>query len=273
MFRTLVFTLFLGAVVGAATAQPVSRPTVTAPGRVPVRPPVSVRQPVLTLPLAREEAERLRLRLRASVARQAAAAPGTEALRRAGLPEESDAVEHAAAAKRTGTAGPIWIGLVRVLPPGPKDAVDPALADVTRSSLRARLDREPSPAEFAAELEVFDTRVERANRWLADNRVRIAKAYRSAGAMPPDFDAAALDPAPTDRQPDSAEVRAGFRALFRSLLAQPDPAAPGTPQVTPPDDPIVPGSTPRARIPTMQPDPGTAVRDRNRDTGFPPSRE
>lgn len=263
MFRILLFTLFLGAVVATATAQPVSRPTVTAPGRVPAQPPVRVRQPVLTLPLAREEAERLRLRLRESVARQAAAAPRTEALRAAGLPEENDAVEHATTARRAGTVGPIGVGLVRVLPPGPKDAVDPGLAEVTRSSLRARFDREPSPAEFAAELKVFDARAERANRWLADNRVRIAKAYGSAGAMPPDFDAAALDPAPTDPQADSAEVRAGFRALFRSLLAQPDPAA-DTPQITVPDDTIVPGSVPRARVPTVQPDPGTTVRDRNR---------
>ena len=193
-------------------------------------------------PLSREEAERLRQRLRSSLEQQAAAAVRSNALRSAGLHPESDAVEQADAAEQAGRIGPTGVGLAQAPPPGPRIAMDPALAEVTRLQLRARLYRDPTVAELTTELQTFDARVARANQWLDANRTHISKAYAATGTLPPTFDNAALDPALPDRQNDTPAAREALRGLFRALLTQPDPA---TSTTTPP---------PFTRNPTTQPD-------------------
>ena len=240
MFRTLLVLLIFGAaiVVARAQVQPRLLPQ-TAPSNDVLGAPLARIAP----PLSREEAERLRQRLRSSLEQQAAAALRSNALRSAGLHPESDAVEHADATERAGTIGPTGVGFAQVPPPGPSIAVDPALAEVTRLQLRARLARDPSAGELAAELQAFDARVARANQWLDANHTRIAKAYASAGTLEPSFDDDALDAAP-DRHNDTPAARESFRALFRALLTQPDPTASTT---TPP--PFT-----RDRTPTTQPD-------------------
>src|SRR5262245_52180411 len=239
MFRTLLVLLVVGAAVTVARAQqqPHILPQTTPLSDVPDAPLARIASP-----LSREEAERLRQRLRSSLEQQAAAAPRSNALRSAGLHPESDAVEQADAAEQAGRIGPTRVGLAQAPPPGPRIAVDPALAEVTRLQLRARLDRDPTVAELTTELQTFDARVARANQWLDANRTRISKAYASAGTLPPTFDNAALDPAPLDRQNDTPAAFEGFRALFRALLSQPDPT---TSTTTPP---------PLTRNPTTPPD-------------------
>jgi hypothetical protein len=230
MFRALVVVSFLLATAAIAWPQPPVVQPHAAPS--PAVPDLQWRRPITNPPLARDEAERLRQRLEESLARQASAAPRDTALRAAGLPRENDAVERAAAARRTRTVGPLAVGLTEAGTHA-KDAVDPALAAAARLGLRARLEREPSAAEIAEEVKAFDARVEKANRWLAANRGRIAKAYAATGAMPPAFDAEALDAAPAAGGTDSTDARAGFRALFRRLLTEPDQAGPDPPAVVP----------------------------------------
>lgn len=231
--------LMLAVVVGSATAQPVARPTVTAPSPGPGDPQFRGRQ-IASTPLTREEAQTLRQRFKDALARRAAQAPKSQALREAGLGDENDAVEAAAAAASAGDAGPIGIGLAQARPSGASAGVDPGLDAVTRLKLRARLDRDPTTAEVAAELRTFDARVEQANRWLAANRARIAKSFASAGALPPDFDHEALRGAAAGARMETAQDREAHRALFRALLTQPDQGVPTVPSV-PPGDPVVPG--------------------------------
>ncbi|MGH9380417.1 MAG: hypothetical protein ACRD2Z_07370 [Thermoanaerobaculia bacterium] len=244
MIRTPLVLLTLGAAIAVASAQPPTLPRTTPPNRV-----TDVTVHNIALPLDPGEAERLRRRLRSSLEQQAAAAPHSSALLSAGLHPESDVVEQADAAERAGTIGPVGVGLALPPPPGPKMAVDPALAEVTRLQLRARLDRDPTAAELTAELQAFDARVARANQWLVANRTRLAKVYASAGTLPPAFDDAALDPAPPDRRSDTPAVRDAFRELFRALLAQPDPTGTTPTTTTPATPPIT-----RDPIPTPQPD-------------------
>jgi hypothetical protein len=260
--RVPLFVVCVFAAVESAAAQPVARPTVTSPLPSPADPRAPQLRPRPAAPLSREEAETLRQRLKESQARQRAQAPPARALREAGLSDETDAVESATAAARTGAAGPIGIGLAPAQPPGPgKTAVDPGLAAVTRQKLRARLDREPTTAEIETELRVFDARVEQANRWLAGNRARIAKTYAATGAMPPAFDDEALRGAPTGRRIESAQVREAFRSLFRSLLGAPEAGVPSTPPA-PPGDPGVPRvPAPRPSVPPAPRGPGAVVRD------------
>lgn len=229
MRQVLLLILLPGVAVASASLSP---PPVTGPAPIEVDRPAGPR--LSPTPLTREEAVRLRQRLRESLEAQAAMAPKSEALREAGLPESSDAVERATAA-RSGTIGPIEIGLAEVLPRAPRETVDPGLAKVTRSALRSRLGREPSSAEFDGELRAFDARVERVNQWLADHRVEIAKAVESKGSLPRSIDANPLGLDPADPQISSAPASEGFRALFRSLLTEPDDTASETPRVNPPD--------------------------------------
>jgi hypothetical protein len=250
MLRVLAVVLVMASTALAAAQPPVPRSGATPPPGVGPQ----LRRPVSNPPLTRQEAETLRHRLQESLARQAAAAPRDTALREAGLPEASDAVERASRARRARKVGPLEIGLATAAPPHPKDAVDPGLAATARLGLLARLGREPSAAEITEETKAFDARVESANRWLAANRGRIAKAYASAGGIPPSFDDAALDAAPA-RPTGSPEARDGFRAVFRALLTQPETAGAPTP-----DPPSVVPRVPRGTAPRTPASP--APRDR-----------
>jgi hypothetical protein len=234
MSRVPLVLVFVSAVV-SATAQPVARPTVTSRPPGTLDPQAAPAPPAWSLPLAREEAQTLRQRLQESLARQSALAPRQRALRDAGLPDESDAVEAARAAASEGHVGPIGIGLAQAPLAKPPVTVDPGLDAVTRLQLRARLDREPTGAEVEAELRAFDARIEQANRWLATHRTRVAKAYAAGGSLPPGFDDEAVRPGTTARRAVTPEERAAFRSLFRALLTQTDPAGD-----TPPADPQVP---------------------------------
>jgi hypothetical protein len=222
VLRILIVLLIFGAVALAqAQLQPSIRPDISLSNDIPD----AMLQRVAP-PLSREEAERMRHRLRTSLQQHAAAAPRSAALRSSGLHPESDAVEQADAAERAGTIGPIGVGVAQAPPYRPRIAVDPALAEAARLQLQSRLHRNPTEAELRTELQAFDARVARANTLLATNRTRIAKAFASTGTWPPAFDRPGLDPVPPDRQNDTLAARDAFRTLFRAMLTQPDGTAP-----------------------------------------------
>lgn len=153
-------------------------------------------------------------------------------LNNAGLSSVNDAVEHAAQTP-SGNFAPLHVGLWRPRAPSSQDTVDPGLAESSRLVLRARLGRDPTSAELAAELKTFDDRVARVNRSLAGMRPRIADAVKRTGVFPRSLEAGVLEVAPADPQAGSAAASEGFRRLFQTLLTLPSPSQPSLPNSTP----------------------------------------
>ena len=86
--------------------------------------------------------------------------------------------------------------------------------------MRARLGRDPSPAEVNAELRAFDAQIAQLNQALADMRPAIVKSVKSTGVFPRALETRALGVAPADPQVGSAPAQEGFRVLFQHLLSQ-----------------------------------------------------
>lgn len=218
---TLPVLLLLAA--AAASAQPVTPPrpgfeTRPPGGPVVIVPPGGVTPPptLETPPLTVETAPKVEQRLRAWLDAQRSAAPTPAQLRAARLSSENDLLERSSATPAN-EIGPVHVG--RLLPAtAAKGLGDPGLADVTRSTLRARLGRAPSQAELDAELRAFDTRIAQLNQALAAQRTQIAKAVKAGEAIPRAIEAAALGVAPADPEVQSAATREGLRGLFQTLL-------------------------------------------------------
>jgi hypothetical protein len=188
--------------------------TVGTPGTgvaVPVSPAIP--------PLTPAAALAIRQRLEAYSTYQAQVAPRPSALREAGLSADNDAVAQTTTTPM-GAVGPAHVGRLLPRAPGNKDAVDPALADVSRLATRARLGREPTAAEVSAELSAFDARIAQLNQSLATMRPDIVKSMKSTGVFPRALEAGVLGVAPADPQRGSTQAREGVRALYQDLLSR-----------------------------------------------------
>lgn len=200
---------------GIAVAQPLTPATPGAPPTsIVVAPPVPG-MPVAP-PLTHNAVSRITQRLEAYLAHQRATAPRTEALRAAGLSADNDVVEQSTRTPAL-PIGVVHIGRLSK-PSASAAAVDPGVADVARSTLRARLGRNPSVAELNAELRVFDARIGEVNRSLVEMRPQIAAALKADGAFPRKLEAAALRVAPAAADTNAPQAREGVRALFQPLL-------------------------------------------------------
>jgi hypothetical protein len=215
--RTLIFSLsLLGA--GVAVAQTFTPATPGVPSApIVVAPPVPG-MPVAP-PLTPQAASRITQRFDAYLELQRATAASAAALRAAGLSAENDAVEQATLRPAL-PVGVTHIGRLSRPSTASASAVDPGVADVARSTLRARLGRDPSRIELDAELRTFDVRIGEVNRSLVALRPQIAAALKTDGAFPRALEAAALGVAPAAVDVNAVQAREGVRALVQPLLSR-----------------------------------------------------
>ena len=189
MRKMILLMLVLG--VGASSAQQltigsgVSTGAPTVGGSITVGTPgtgVTVPVDPAFPPLTVASALLVTQQLEAYSAYQANVAPPSSVLRDAGLSAENDVVEHTTPTP-FGPRGPAHVAPLVPRAPASKGAVDPGLAEVSRLVMRARLGRDPSPAEVNAELRAFDARIAQLNQALADMRPAIVKSVKSTGAI------------------------------------------------------------------------------------------
>jgi hypothetical protein len=190
----------------------------TTSGTVGIVVPIPTGVPVAP-PLTTQEVAVIRTRLQTYVAAMQKNDARTADFRSDGHSVESDAVERAAKTP-SGDLSPHYMERLRQLPGKRPAGVDPGLTSATRSALRARLGREPSSAELAAELNAFDARIAEMNRALAGKRVEIAKAVKRDGVMPRGLEATMLQLPPADPQTNSPAAQEGMRALMQMLLTR-----------------------------------------------------
>lgn len=145
--------------------------------------------------------------------------PRAEDLSRAGLAETVDAVEQARATP-SDKIGPTHVGVLARLPVSPVVQVDPAVEAGARTTLHARLGREPSAVELQGEIAQFDARIARMNDGLAARRGEIARAMHSNGQFPQLLERQILGVVNVAQPSDPGEVEAGFQMLIRSLLLE-----------------------------------------------------
>lgn len=201
--RVLVLSFLTLSVAGLASSQPA---------------PTTPRARPLAAGLTSDEARKVQRRLKDYAVGLRLHAVRAEALRQAGLSRDNDALE-AVVATATLTAGPVHVGFLQPVSPAVATS-DPGLAATNRSMLRARLGREPSPAELESERRAFDARIAQVNRALARQRPQIARAVRRDGAFSSELDASILGVRPTDPHARSAEAQEGIRALMQMLLTR-----------------------------------------------------
>jgi hypothetical protein len=113
------------------------------------------------LPLTASERGDLQRRLGEYRARLLAEAPREDALMRAGLSAEIDAVEQA---RRMPDGSIGHVGVLQPLAAPPGLELDPAIAIGAREKLVRRLGREPTRAELDGEIRAFDVGIDSANR-------------------------------------------------------------------------------------------------------------
>ena len=227
--RLKALALLTGAAVTAA-AQPADLRAPTA------LPPLATGEPMPpALRLTASELRSIGQRLTSYRARVSAEALSAEELLAAGLDASTDVVESARApgAKGTETAH------VALLEPSTATTgeIDPALEEGARSTLRARLGREPSAPELAAEVAELDARIARMNESLAARRPELRLAMRRGGEFPRAMERPILGLGRNVVEPMAAPVEQRLQLLIAEmLLAQAEtPAAATSPRA--PDSP------------------------------------